>query len=233
MPPTRVPKGDGPTLPERLTPRKKPRQERSRALVDALVEAGSRVLSARGFRALSMKEVALRAGVSPGSLYQYFPDRAALVAEVVERLSERERAFHLERMATLSHDAGLDEVLEALIRSAVAFQAREGALMREALRAMPHLGRHHLLVERVRLVADGLGALIAARAPHLSPRELELTVHVLVNTLHSLTHDGVLPRPAWLDDESLTRAMLGVAKGYLGGVLERGPTSTPERGARG
>lgn len=162
-----------------------------------------------------MKEVAERAGVSPGSLYQYFPDRAALVAEIVERLSERERAFQLERMSALAPDASLDEVLSSLIESVVAFQRREGPLMRESLRAMPHLGRHHLLVERVRLVAEGLGALIAAKAPHLSLREVELAVHVLVNTLHSLTHDGVLPRPAWLDDDALVLAMLRVARGYL------------------
>src|SRR5437762_14158570 len=66
-------------------PRKNASQERSRATVDALVEATARILVRQGFDKASTNRIAEVAGVSVGSLYQYFPSKEALVAAVVER----------------------------------------------------------------------------------------------------------------------------------------------------
>lgn len=65
----------------RLT-RRVPTQQRSRATVDAIVEAAAHVLAARGWARFTTNEVALVAGASIGSLYQYFPDKLALVESV-------------------------------------------------------------------------------------------------------------------------------------------------------
>ena len=69
-------------------PRKTASQERSRATVDALVEATARILVKEGFDTASTNHIAEVAGVSVGSLYQYFPTKEALVAAVVERHQE-------------------------------------------------------------------------------------------------------------------------------------------------
>ena len=60
-------------------------QERSRATVDALIEATARVLIKQGYDRASTNKIAAKAGVSIGSLYQYFPSKEALVAAVTER----------------------------------------------------------------------------------------------------------------------------------------------------
>ncbi|MCA1362192.1 TetR family transcriptional regulator [Bradyrhizobium sp. IC3069] len=67
------------------TPRKNASQERSRATVDALVEATARILVKEGFEKASTNRIAEIAGVSVGSLYQYFPSKEALVAAVIDR----------------------------------------------------------------------------------------------------------------------------------------------------
>src|SRR6201994_2090158 len=66
-------------------PRKHASQQRSRATVDALVEATARILVKEGFDKASTNRIAEMAGVSVGSLYQYFPSKEALVAAVIER----------------------------------------------------------------------------------------------------------------------------------------------------
>jgi AcrR family transcriptional regulator len=205
-------------LPPRLKPKKRPQQERSRALVDAIVAAAERILTVSGWDGMSMKEVAAVAGVSPGSLYQYFPDKASLVAEIVERQSTRELEHQLAITATLPPTSSLEAVIGAMVRGALSFQAVEGPLMRATLASMPHLGRHGELVGRVRTVAAGLRAVIASRAPELDCRELDLNTHVLVNAIHSLTHDGVLPRPDWLDSAELERAIMRLVRGWLADV---------------
>src|SRR5262249_41095626 len=66
-------------------PRKNASQERSRATVDALIEATARILVREGFDSASTNRIAEKAGVSVGSLYQYFPGKEALVAAVIDR----------------------------------------------------------------------------------------------------------------------------------------------------
>ncbi len=70
---------------ESLSPRKKPQQRRSRVTIDAIFEAAIQVLLANGLDRITTIQIAERAGVSVGSLYQYFPNKRALLAAVVKR----------------------------------------------------------------------------------------------------------------------------------------------------
>ena len=70
---------------ESLNPRKKPQQRRSRVTIDAIFEATIQVLLANGLDKITTIQIADRAGVSVGSLYQYFPNKRALMAAVVKR----------------------------------------------------------------------------------------------------------------------------------------------------
>src|SRR6202042_2185808 len=68
-----------------LEPRKSPVQARSTASVDALLEATIQVLLSVGKERLTTTRVALRAGVSVGTLYQYFPNKSALLQAALRR----------------------------------------------------------------------------------------------------------------------------------------------------
>ena len=68
-----------------LEPRKSPVQARSTASVDAILEATIQVLLSAGKERLTTTRVALRAGVSVGTLYQYFPNKSALLKAALRR----------------------------------------------------------------------------------------------------------------------------------------------------
>jgi AcrR family transcriptional regulator len=70
---------------ESLNPRKRPQQRRSRVTLDTIFEATIQVLLAGGLDRITTIQIAARAGVSVGSLYQYFPNKRALMAAVVAR----------------------------------------------------------------------------------------------------------------------------------------------------
>jgi AcrR family transcriptional regulator len=76
---------------ESFTPdlRKRPQQERSRAMVERILVAGQEVLLRDGLGQFSTNRVARQAGISPGSLYQYFPDKQAILVAVVDRHAEQ------------------------------------------------------------------------------------------------------------------------------------------------
>jgi hypothetical protein len=135
---------------------------------------------------------------------------------LVEAQSERELAFHLVRFERLPAAATLEQALELMVRAVVDFQRQEGPLMRRTLEALPHLGRCPKLVERAKRATEFLRALLETHREELAVDDLELATHVVANALHSLTHDGVLARPPWLDDERLVREALRLALGYLG-----------------
>src|SRR5437868_6605036 len=75
----------------RTNPRKKAVQARTQATVDAILRATARILVKEGYDRASTNKIALAAGVSIGSLYQYFPSKEALVAALIER--------HMDEMA--------------------------------------------------------------------------------------------------------------------------------------
>ena len=81
--------------------RKTPQQPRSRAMVDTLVQAAALTLAERGLAETTTNHVAARAGVSVGSLYQYFEHKDALVEAVLERMVDDLIAVVDARMAGL------------------------------------------------------------------------------------------------------------------------------------
>src|SRR5277367_2401890 len=68
------------------TRRRSPSQARSRAMVERILSAAARVLEDSGYQDASTNRIAREAGISPGSLYQYYPDKDAIVAEIIVRL---------------------------------------------------------------------------------------------------------------------------------------------------
>ncbi len=82
-----------------LKPRKSPKQHRSKEMVEAILEASARILE-EGDAPFTTNHIAERAGVSIGSLYQYFPNADAIMAALIEQHVEEERASAEEILAT-------------------------------------------------------------------------------------------------------------------------------------
>lgn len=109
-------------------PKKVPKQARSRATFDAIVEAGARLLVERGYAGVTTNHVAETAGVSIGSLYEYFADKEAVVYEVVRRAAQgfsEDAARPLPALEGAPIDEGIRRWLDALLS---AMRSREALL---------------------------------------------------------------------------------------------------------
>ena len=114
------------TLPK---PRKTPRQARSGATVEAILEAAARILETEGLEGYTTNAVARRAGVSIGSLYQYFPNKDAIMAALVLESTETVAA----RMEQTLHDyrsRPVRDCIDAIIDDAVCQQLDRPVLAR-------------------------------------------------------------------------------------------------------
>ena len=110
-------------------PRKKPSQGRSRATVEALVSAAAHILEAHGLGALNTNAVAERAGVSVGSLYQYFSGKDAILVALIERESAI-FANELAQAADRANGAWLGDDLEGLLRFGLSHHLQRPSLAR-------------------------------------------------------------------------------------------------------
>src|SRR5882757_3688187 len=106
-----------------LKPRKRPVQARSEATVSAIFEASIQVLLAVGYRKTTTTRVAERAGVSVGTLYQYFPNRQALIAAVIERYLD-DIASSVERDCSALMGQSLEKMVAGMVDAMIAAKCR-------------------------------------------------------------------------------------------------------------
>jgi AcrR family transcriptional regulator len=102
--------------PPHLTPRKRPRQARSMVTIDAIFEATIQVLLNDGVHRLTTTRVAERAGVSVGTMYQYFPHKQALLYALNERYLDLV-ADRVEATCRAQHGTITSVMVEALVRT--------------------------------------------------------------------------------------------------------------------
>ncbi|MFW8634326.1 TetR/AcrR family transcriptional regulator [Cribrihabitans pelagius] len=135
-------------------PRKQARQARAKATEAAILEGAARILETGGAAALTTNAIAARSGVSNGSLYQYYPNKQAIVAALLQR--ERQALLAAVQAVTRAEDvaAAPRETLQALIGVAVAHQFTRPRLALE----LEHLERGLDLDDEMAGLAAGLAA---------------------------------------------------------------------------
>lgn len=102
-------------MPKPTVLRRTPSQDRSRERVETLLRCAIDVIREKGSDALKMSEVAKLAGVSIGSLYQYFPDKSAIIRTLAERTNEECRTCIVDGLAGAATIDELCTAFEALI----------------------------------------------------------------------------------------------------------------------
>ena len=164
--------------------RRAPRQGRSRQTVDAVLAAVPRVIRREGVDAVTTNRIAEAAGVSIGSLYQYFPDKKAIFSALHERHVEDvrqviERAIAEHASSTRESQTSLDTFTQALVEGLADLHAAEPEL-------------HELVSEQV---PEGpLGFRRALRETFERVTSSERMLFVLPNVIEALVH-GISQRP--------------------------------------
>jgi AcrR family transcriptional regulator len=199
----------------RTTPRKRPRQARSRDTVETILAATTRVLIRDGFDGLTTNAVATTAGVSIGSLYQYFPNKEALVAALIEHHVEEINSAilaELSRVALLPIAQAARAVIELTIRA----HAIEPELHRVLTEQVPRIGRLAKLRQLDEICHRMVAGMLATRKAELAVTDVELAAFVLVSTIEAIVHRAALLYPDRLRDPRLVDEATLMVTRYLG-----------------
>lgn len=194
--------------------RRIPKQERSRALVDAILEAAERLVRARGVAAMTTPAVAELAGVSVGSLYQYFPSKHALVAALIERHAISGGAMQSETLAKVA-GGSLELAVRGFVATLVSAFRAHGDLYAPLLAAMSGLERDRFARRELdRCVALATLAL-TPHAARIAPRSPDEAAYVLTIAVNSLVRDAAVRRPELLASATLAEDLEALCWGYL------------------
>ncbi|MDH5675578.1 MAG: TetR/AcrR family transcriptional regulator [Myxococcales bacterium] len=194
-------------------PRRRPRQARAQATVDAIVKATAQVLVGLGYDRASTNRIAQTAGVSIGSLYQYFPSKEALVANLVESHREQMDQVLRERLAG-PRPGGLEARARRLTAALVA-----------AYRVDPEL--HHVLCQEVPKVGKlcevyGFEQRLASlcreylfSSSETRPVDVERATFLLVNSVPSVIRAHIQADTEGAHDEGLIEEITELMVRYL------------------
>lgn len=197
-----------PTRQKRLNPRKQPVQNRSKVTVDAILVAAAQVFEAHGYAGGTTNRIAAKAGVSIGSLYQYFPSKEAIAVALLERhIAETDHRLHqwVGHMVVEQHS--LSEALHDYVTGMLEMHSRQPRLQHILLEETPLPERvHQVLLEAERNAAKTVAGLLRLY-PEVRQTGLEHKCFLVVQCVESLTHrfaahpdDQLIPRTTFVDE---------------------------------
>jgi AcrR family transcriptional regulator len=204
-------------------PRNQPRQSRSRVTVSVILDAAVRIFEQEGTDAATTSRIAEVAGVSVGTLYQYFGNRDAILSALQDREFERASAM-LERVLVSSNGASGRDVARAVIEELLKLYRAAPALHRvlavEGLRVTP---TERVLAFDQRAVG-AIKAFLAFVGGGVRRDNVDAAAFVVYQSVRAVMLAYFLVRPSGIDDRALTEELADLVERYL---VEPG---TPSRG---
>lgn len=197
-------------------PRALPRRAPGRRIVEAILQSAMAVLSRDGFQRLTTNRIAQQAGVSIGSVYQYFPDKHAIVAAIGRELEEQALRLFQE-MVEVAPQRSIGEVVGLLVQGLAGESFGQLPVRREILRQVPRSWLADASERVDSTVKSELAKLLSERAD-VREGDRELMAFVAMHAVEAVLEAAVLHRPEWLSDERFQGELVQLAVNYLQGA---------------
>ena len=207
-------------------PRKLPRQARSKATVEAVITAAAQVLIEQGYESATTARIAERAGVSIGSLYQYFPNKEALIAALIEQ--------HADEIVTVMRqalddpaNATLQDGLRAIIRAGTTAHRLDPRLHKILNEQVPRVGKLAKAMDTSRQITAAIERFLRSHADEILPgRDPAIAAIVIETSIEALGHKAVIDRRDLLAGGLIEREAFHLIASYISRSSDPG---TPAR----
>jgi AcrR family transcriptional regulator len=182
--------------------------------VDAILDATERLLDDEPLDGLTTNRVAERAGVSVGSLYQYFPNKEAIVSELALRL-ERRTVEAVRTAMVQTRDLSTEETCRAAARVLLGRQLGSPRLRRVLQLDLPRRWRDAADAATTTAVTEIVMGALAERAPDLREGDREIMGFMIQHALEGIAEAAVRVRPEYLDDAAFAEELAQLLFRYV------------------
>ncbi|ATB49497.1 TetR/AcrR family transcriptional regulator [Corallococcus macrosporus] len=182
-------------------------------MVDTILEAAARVFDQHGYEGANTNRVAERAGVSVGSVYQYFPNKNALLTALHERHYLQMQAV-VDRALDAAQGRTLRAVIEDIVAGALALHRAEPRLQRILHVEYPYFEKPPGTSRSAGRLFERSRALLEAHRTQMGRDDLDLATHMVLRMVESLVHAAVLDPPV-TDAGAHEAAIADAVEGYL------------------
>jgi AcrR family transcriptional regulator len=208
-----------------LKPRKKPVQRRSRLTVDQILEAAARVFADRGYAGATTNHIAERAGVSIGSLYQYFPNKDTILVALQARHMESASEVLLKMLEeALREKKAPEHLLLRFVRQIIEMHAAEPALHHVLLYEGP---RTPELSKKLHAIEDSMAHAVEqvlAERGGISRPHAKHAAYLVVHVVENMAHEYVIHPPPDMPIEVFVEELVTMLSGYIWGRCAAAPT---------
>ncbi|KYG62174.1 transcriptional regulator [Bdellovibrio bacteriovorus] len=204
---------------------KAPTQERSRQTVATILDACSRLLISEGFYSITTDKIAKEAGVSIGSLYQFFGNKESVVQAVVKNIVEEDKRIISEKMRAIS-PLPPEQRVRAMIELAVDTIRRNSELRAKLTTIQYYVAEASYMSESIRFFQE----VVRYNLPQIPGRDMEKVSYLVVNAFIGLVNTMSIDRPEAIHDAGIVQEITQMFFKYLD--LEPGNTATSSVGAR-
>jgi len=175
------------------SPRKSPSQDRSRQTVERILEAAARIFHEQGYAGATTNDIADEAGLSIGSLYQYFPNKDALLAALTKRHITTTTSSLADIIGRLPEDSGFDVILRAVVRFLVE-QHDLDDLHLLVMHTAPRTHEINLELEQAKTQLVEITSVLLAKMNIIEDQRM-LISRMVVATIDAAVHDVIIRQP--------------------------------------
>jgi len=194
-----------------IKPRKIPAQARSRVTVDAIMQATTYILTEIGWEGLTTNAIAERAGVNIGSLYQYFPNKEAIIAELQRRHADTIHAELDKALRLLPAQPSLREALSLVVEMLINEHRVAPAVHKAIREELPRTVRSTLNDEE-----QLRGKILEFLKPFMrNVPDPDLAIYMISIAVEAIFHNVTAERPELLDHPSLVTELVALLENYL------------------
>lgn len=196
-------------------PRKKPRQERSLVTYDAILEAATRIFGERGYAGATTNDIAELAGVSIGSLYQYFPNKDALIG-ALQSHHKTEIAAAVKTVLDAAPGRSIRESVAALVSAWFAIHLRDVRFHRRLETEFLPFDRSDEEDNRItQAIVSDVTELLSRHQREIVPTNRTLAAHIVMRTLMGQVHAALETPLPGVSSEMLEEGVIASILGYL------------------
>ena len=202
---------------ETISVRRTPQQHRAEQTVSAILLSAEKILSEQGGEGVSFttNHIAEMAGVSIGSLYQYFPNKEAILAKLVEKMLEESRSALMEALSSMPRDTKLSDFIDITIDSLAKVFAKQGQTRKVLLEQLPKLGKFKTLQDLKREIQNVIKEHLLRRYDYLNHDNIMDVVFVVVQSSESVLNTCVYQEFTPLETKKIMDELKKMIFNYL------------------